>query len=111
MVGAEVRYRASYAATCCEVGKQQSAYNASVRGKYQIVFSNRSSETAGGLPLGFWSRFKALTVGMAFLIVAVGTVACGLIFGSILAAILYVCLVVAIAIVILKSTLRGVKPG
>jgi hypothetical protein len=82
-----------------------------VRGKYQIAFSNRNREVSGGQPLGFWSRFKTLTVGIAFLIVAVGIVTCGLIFGSILAAVLCICLVVAIAIVILKATWRGVKQG
>jgi hypothetical protein len=82
-----------------------------VRGNYQIAFSNRNRKVSGGQPLGFWSRFKTLTAGIAFLIVAVGIVACGLIFGSILAAVLCTCLVVAIAIVILKASWRGVKQG
>jgi len=82
-----------------------------VRGRYQIVFSNRESAVSASEPRGFWSRFKALLIGLAFLVVAGAILMAALIFGSILAAVLWVCLVLVIAFVILKATWRGLKPG
>jgi hypothetical protein len=90
---------------------EQPAYNSRVRGRYQIVFSNRGGDATAGQALGFWSRFKAVLVGVAFLVVAVAVLTVGLIFGSILAVVLGICLALLIAIVILKATWRGVKPG
>lgn len=90
---------------------EQPAYNARVRGRYQIVFSSRDREISAGQALGFWSRFKAMLMGLAFLIVAVAVLAAGLIFGSILAVVLGICLIIVIAIVITKAIWRGVKPG
>jgi len=80
-----------------------------VRGRYQIVLSTRPPGEAEQRPLSFWSRFKLLFAGLGILIVAVAVLIAALIFGSILAAMLWVCLVLVIAAVVLKATWRGLK--
>lgn len=79
-----------------------------MRGRYQIVISARSGSSSDQRE-GIWARFKALVVGLGFLIVAAGVFIAALIFGSILAAVLWVCLVVVIAVVILKNAWRKVN--
>ena len=81
-----------------------------VRGRYQIVISTRSGP-ASGQPEGFWGRVTALLIGVGFLVIAIGVLAVALIFGSILAAVLWFCLVVVIGAVILKTTLQRFKGG
>lgn len=93
------------------IGRPRSTYNGRVKGRYQIVLSTRSSPEDAGRPLSIWSRFKALFAGLAILIVAVAILALALILGSIMAAVLWVCLVLVIAGVVVKATWRGVKRG
>ena len=90
--------------------QRQRAYNASMRGRYQIVISARSG-SASGQPRGFWARFKTLLVGVGFLTVAVGVLVVALIFGSILVAVLWSCLVLVIGALILKTTWQRLKGG
>ncbi len=108
MVGAAVRHRAPDGAGCDEVGAAVS-YNAGVRGRYHIVLSTRSGPASDGQPQGCWARFTALLIGIGFLIVAVAVLVAALIFGSMLAAVLWVCLVVVMAVVILKVTWRRLR--
>ena len=110
MVGVALRYRPSDDAGRRQVGQRQHAYNISVRGRYQIVISARSGSTSGQ-PDNFWARLNALLIGVGFLIVAVGVLVVALIFGSILAAVLWICLVVLIGALILKTTWRRLKGG
>jgi hypothetical protein len=81
-----------------------------MRGQYQVIISARSG-SAPGQPHGYWARFKALLFGVGFLIVAVGILVVALIFGSILAAVLWICLVMLIGAVILKTAWRRLKRG
>lgn len=86
-----------------------SAYNDRVRGHYQIVVSTQPPGEGGQGPVTFWSRFKRLFAGIAILTVSMGVLVAALIFGSVLAAVLWVCLVLVIAAVVLKTTWRGLK--
>jgi hypothetical protein len=81
-----------------------------MRGRYQIVLTSRQDGASAGQSLGFWSRFKALLIGVGFLLVAVTVLVVALIFGSVLAAVLWICLVLVCAAVILKTAWRGRKP-
>jgi len=78
-----------------------------VQRRFQIVLSTQPGPNQP--PLSVWQRFKLLFAGLAILIVAVAVLVVALIFGSILAAVLWVCLVLVIAAVILKAMWSSLK--
>jgi len=78
-----------------------------VKGRFQIVLSSRSGAGQPPVPLSLWSRFRLLFAGLAIVTIAVAVLLLALFLGSILAAVLWVCLVLVIAAVILKATWRG----
>jgi hypothetical protein len=80
-----------------------------VRGRYHIVLSARRRSASSDSPQGFRARLTSAIVGIGFLVVAVSVLVAALIFGSILAVILCVCLILVIAVVILKSTWQKLK--
>jgi hypothetical protein len=83
---------------------EQEPSSPTTRGRDQIIRSTRGgSATSGRLP-GVWDRFKALLIGVGFLIGVATALVIAVIFGSIFIAVLWVCLVVAIASVIARFT-------
>jgi len=82
-----------------------------MRGRFQIVLSNRFGPDQPPLPLSLWRRFRLFFAGLAIVTVAVAVLLLALILGSILAAVLWVCLVLVIAAVILKATWHGLRRG
>jgi len=77
-----------------------------MRGRDQITRSTRGGSASNTRPPGFWKGFKALLIGVRFLIAVVTVLVVAVIFGSIFVAVLWVCLVVAIASVIVRITWR-----
>lgn len=75
-----------------------------MRGRYRIVVSTSRRTASADPPRGFAARLKAAIIGIACVVAGLGVLVAALIFGSILAAVLCVCLVLVIAVVLLKST-------
>ena len=80
-----------------------------MRGRYHIVVSSGLGADPQGQPPGFWNRFKAILIGMAALLIAVTVMVVALVFGSILAAVLWVCLMLVLGAVIVIATVREVR--
>ena len=97
------------ASSTCDKLFSRPAYNAHVRGRYQIVLSTGLGDDPAGKPASFWSRFKAILIGMAALLIAVTVMVIALVFGSILAAVLWVCLTLVLGAVIVMATVRELR--
>ena len=85
---------------------EQEPSSPTTRGRDQIIYSTRGGSASNGLLPGLWRCFKALLIGAGFLIGVVTLLVVAVIFGSIFIAVLWVCLVVAIASVIARITWR-----
>lgn len=79
--------------------------------RMQIVISSRRPVGPAGIsqPLTFWQRFKLLIIGIAMAIAAVAILVAALIFGSILAAALWIALVAVIVFIIIKTMFRRAR--
>jgi hypothetical protein len=85
---------------------EQEPSSPTTRGGYQIIDSSSGGSASNTRLHGFWERFKALLIGVEFLIAVVTVLVVAVIFGSIFVVVLWVCLVVAIASVIVRLTWR-----
>jgi len=74
-----------------------------MRGRYRVVVSASRRTASADPPQGLWARLKAAIIGIACVVAGLGVLVAALIFGSILAAVLCVCLVLVIAVVLLKT--------
>ena len=81
-----------------------------MKSRFQIVISNReSSASQASAPLGFWTRFKILFLGLALTVVALAILIAALLLGWFFAAVLGFVVVIAVAIAILRTTLARVQ--
>jgi hypothetical protein len=78
--------------------------------RIQIVLSSRPpAETGPGAPLGFWQRFKVFFVVSIVILVALAALVFLLAVGSIVAAVLWIVVAIAIVSVAIKAALKRAR--
>ena len=80
-------------------------------GKLQIIISSRAntSQPLSTQPLGFWRRFKLLIIGFGILMIAAAVLVIALILGSIVVAVLWACLVLAVGFLLIRTVLKRIR--
>jgi hypothetical protein len=76
--------------------------------RLQIVISHRPApgDLVAAPHPGFWRRFKLLLAGLAITVIAVAILALALVLGSIMAAVVWIVLLVVIVAFIIRATLQ-----
>jgi len=82
-----------------------------VNRRFQIVISQPAPHGLGGAPpLGVWTRFKLLFVGIAMTVAVLGVLIAALILGYIIAAVFCVVILIATAGLLIRSAFRRARP-